>query len=259
MRFRYSYNTPDNKRQDAIINASCREEVFDLLKAQGIKPFGVHLEPGAINFILRYWKRALLYLITIISVTGLGIFIWNGHKEALRREAEKRENGSPLPRMQLTGDRLKIEQGFLTQWQMVFENPCERTLAMYAQPGLAVSYSPNINDNEVTLALSNTITIADDETDEIRMLKRIVKGMKDELRTFLSDGGTVARYFELIKERQKQELAIFQKCAAEMESEKKDKTDEMIYKLWMKKNTELRAKGIRTLPIPDELIAPANP
>ena len=80
----------------------------------------------------------------------------------------------------------------------------------------------------------------------------MVEGMKQELRQFLEDGGTIVEYGKLLVQRQEEELGYYNRAKKELERMRDEGTDEtQIMSLWTKRNDQLRRMGIRPLPIPD--------
>lgn len=257
MRFRYSYNTKDNVRHDAEIDASCREDVFTTLKAQGIKPYAVSLAPGLLNRIRAYKSQVLAALALVIMSATVGVMVLREGSTA-GDEIRRPDETTPLNRTQLHGDRMMIEQGVRTGWFMVFSNLCEQLLAAYAQPGRPVARRKEwgggeISDANFREALKVRTVFLPDDAEEVRMLKRIVEGMKDEMRTFLSDGGSVASYLSLLDERQRLEQRYFQENAEELQKEIAGCSSDRIYTKWMRRNADLRARGLMMIPMPDAL------
>ena len=79
---------------------------------------------------------------------------------------------------------------------------------------------------------------------EVRELRQIVNGMREEMRAYLANGnGTPRSYWRRLLERTQQEMQIYERTRRELEKE----TDESV---WEKKNEALRRLGLRTIPNP---------
>ena len=96
------------------------------------------------------------------------------------------------------------------------------------------------------LAADKDIAISADDPREIRELKQIVNGMRDEMRTYLANGnGTPRSYWRRLNERTLEELRIYDRTKRELENEKSSD-------IWEQKNEALRTLGLRTIPLPEE-------
>ena len=76
---------------------------------------------------------------------------------------------------------------------------------------------------------------------EVRELKQIVNGMREELREYLANGnGTPRSYWRRLLERTQQEMQIYERIRRELENEKNPA-------VWEEKNEALRRLGLRTI------------
>ena len=81
---------------------------------------------------------------------------------------------------------------------------------------------------------------------EVRELKQIVNGMREEMREYLANGnGTPRSYWRRLNERTTSEMQIYERTRRELESEKSPE-------VWDEKNAALRRLGLRTIPNPNE-------
>ena len=77
---------------------------------------------------------------------------------------------------------------------------------------------------------------------EVRELRQIVNGMREEMRAYLANGnGTPRSYWRRLIERTQQEMQIRERTRRELEHEK----DAAV---WERKNEALRRLGLRTIP-----------
>ena len=80
-----------------------------------------------------------------------------------------------------------------------------------------------------------------DDSREVRELKQIVNGMRDELRDYLANGnGTPRSYWRRLLERTQQEMQIYERIRRELLNEK----DQAVIR---QKNESLRRLGLRTI------------
>ena len=80
---------------------------------------------------------------------------------------------------------------------------------------------------------------------EVRELKQIVNGMRQELRDYLANGnGTPRSYWRRLIERTQEEMRIYERTRRELENEKNAA-------VWEQKNEALRRLGLRTIPTKD--------
>ena len=81
---------------------------------------------------------------------------------------------------------------------------------------------------------------------EIRELKQIVNGMRDEMRAYLANGnGTARSFWRRLNECTLSEMQIYERTKRELEKEQSSE-------IWEQKNESLRTLGLRTIPLPEE-------
>lgn len=247
MKFLYEYRTSDNVRHDGIIHAPNREAVFDALKSQGIRPSHVREAPGIINKLLGKGKRWVVIVILTIIAT-LSVYYARKTKEAAQETlswVDQRTRRQPI------GDSAIIEMGIKTGWADVFSDEGERFLASFAIPGVPAGLR-NTSEAEIRKCLTRQITPKPEDSIEVQQIKAMVEGMKDELRQFLADNGTIVEYGQRLVARQEQELGYYNRAKSEIETIKNSgASDKAIIDLWETRNTSLRRMGIRLLSIPD--------
>jgi hypothetical protein len=96
------------------------------------------------------------------------------------------------------------------------------------------------------LAADKDIQIAADDSREVRELKQIVNGMREEMRQYLANGnGTPRSFWRRLNERTVSEMQIYERTKRELEKE--SSTD-----IWENKNEALRKLGLRTIPNPKD-------
>jgi hypothetical protein len=96
------------------------------------------------------------------------------------------------------------------------------------------------------LGADKDIQIAAEDSREVRELKQIVNGMREEMRGYLANGnGTPRSYWRRLNERTLSEMQIYERTRRELEKETRPEA-------WEQKNEALRILGLRTIPAPNE-------
>lgn len=241
MKFGYSYRASDGVRHEAVFVAKTKEEVFASLRERGIKPMKVwpiysrfHVSKGTVAIVV-----LVLALVAVLAFS--------------------RSNVSSLPsisfssiaRRQIWGDDAIIDAAVASNWREVFENPAERLLALFAQPGRAVKVPVTSAGLEESfrLALAKPTPFAEGDLDEFKQMKCIVAGMKDELREYLADGGTLQTYLVRLVERQNAEIQLLEYERRQLEEMSK-RGDSNLPRLWREANLRLRSRGLPAIPQP---------
>ena len=274
VKFTYAYKTSDGVRHENSMKASSREEVFQALRAQGIKAIKVvALDGSKANGETRGVRKRVVAasIIGAAIIVGLTAFFVGRSVPPPQQTGEDipaspptvalstppvaYRNAKPLARQAINGDRQRIEAAMAS-----LTNAAERLLAAFAEPGRPV---PELGGNrpadaEFEVALRNPIRIPETDFTEAVDLKRIVAKMKSDLRRYLADGGTIDGYIEEMVKRQKLEVSYREKAEnnlARLCSSKIINTDDRseAYDYWLKANAHLQTMGIYPLPLPDAL------
>ena len=139
----------------------------------------------------------------------------------------------------------------------LFKFPSENYLALYAIPGDDVPPTPEPDDFEQDMmnALASPIEIEEGDTEDDIDRKRIVAGMKEELKEYIKAGGDLNGYLEEVKNRQKQEaeLVAHAREITQNAVREEDADPSHCLEVWTKANEELAAKGIPPVPMPRRL------
>ena len=239
-KFHYFYQSKENKNLDGWIVAKSRDDAYAQLRKQSIKPYKVvGKDPLA-------WKRWAA--IGVLAVALAGTYAWLAVRPEPVAEAEQ------SVRHQIYGAESVIRNGVSADWAVCGLDEGEQFLARYAQPGVPVP-SARADLNKVAVAIENALTRRlepqDGELLEYRQVKQIVEAMKDELRSYISHGGTARLYIDRLQERQSQEVAYYRAASQELENAKASgSSDDDLYALWSAKNAELRAIGLPMLKDP---------
>ena len=251
MKFTYTYRSSDGQRRTAEIEAESRDAAFERVRAElGIKPIKV--------------------VAAIILAAAFGAWWWLTGR-AVRPEAAPYQVmtpqgavtlsvATPLPRQTIPGNRQRIEDGR----NSIFTNAAERLLARFAEPGRAVVATEGTKptDAEFAVCLRESIRIASTDFTEVVDLKRIVTGMKREMRAYIVGGGTVEQYLVELEKRQRLEISYRDNAERRLndmlngqDARSPSGRDSLkaAYAYWLKANAQLQAMGIYPLALPDAL------
>jgi hypothetical protein len=281
MKYTYAYKTSDGIRHEDSMNAASREEVFAELRKRGIKAIKVVAADGvkANGEVRGVRKRAVAAIVALVAVCVSVVAYFGGARTAAVVTANP-EMTSPRqiasPRHQIYGDPAIMEPIERGDFSSILPREGDKMLAIFAQPGklmCAKGANPKrldqipfskvgtsgqglgvrINAAQVfeayakdELGADKDIQIADGDSREIRELKQIVNGMREEMRGYLANGnGTPRSYWRRLNERTLSEMQIYERTRRELEKETPPE-------IWEQKNESLRILGLRTIPAPNE-------
>lgn len=253
MKFQYQYKLSGGERRAGECEAPSKDAVFAMLKKSGIKPFDVKLAPGVFNRILSFGKRGLAIAVLAIVCLVLAILVGRGVLTAPQPSSVE-ESLDAVTRRQLIGDPAIIDQGVRTGWADVFEREGDRFLASFAIPGVAPAIRSTTEEkiNEALRCSPSPSTFTSGSVSlEARQIRAIVSGMKEELRQFLAEGGSVTQYGRLLVKRQEQEIDYYNRAKNEIEIAAQKGDAGALDELWAKRNLTLKKMGIRTILLPE--------
>jgi len=258
MKFIYSYTTHQNERREGLtISAPNRDAAYSELNKRGIRPYKLHPAPGLWNKMSAIGGRGLAIVILALVVGVLVTIALTQHKDIveLEQDGDVREivTGAITSkvRRQLIGDQGFIEKGIRTGWSDVFEHEGERFLASFAIPGVPATVRTT-NVAALEEALKRKVEAKESDGMEARQIKAMVEGMKDELRRFVTAGGTIEQYGRRLVARQDEEIAIYNRACNEIEQASKGSADKTaLSELVDRRNGELRRMGIRLIAMPE--------
>ncbi len=258
MKYTYAYKTSDGVRHEDSMNASSREEVFTVLRGKGIKAIKVTAADGskANGEVRGLRKRAVVALVALVAI-GVGVFAFLQGTRTGAALAANPAAGSP--RHQIYGDPATMEGLERGEFAAALPRIGDQMLAVFAQPGKlmcakganprridAKSYEAFETYARDELAAEKDIAIDASEQREIRELKQIVNGIREEMRYYLDNGnGTPRSFWRRLNERTAQEMQIYERTRRELENEKSAD-------VWEEKNEALRRLGLLTIPNPNE-------
>lgn len=274
MTFTYYYKTSDGARHEAEITSPSRDEAFAALRKQGIRPIKVVAKDGSPEGHGVRKRVVFAVAILVAAVTGGGVWWWSSRTVVstgtlygnVSKNAEagtvqvRMSTATPLARQRIPGNRERVEK----IPSDLFQHPAEMFLARFAEPGHEVAdyvMTPEV-EADFPAALKESIQIAADEFTEYVDLKRIVVGMKREMRAYLAGGGTAQEYVAELVKRQKMEISYREKAEKRLSElltpASTSQTPQAshlatAYAYWLKANASLQSMGIAPLPLPDAL------
>ena len=290
MRFTYTYRSSDGQRHTAEIEAESRDAAFATIRRElGIKPIKVTAagdvgEPQPSVAGKRFPVRVLPWVVvTVFSVVGVVYWLGSARSDDSSNAdvvvmhtpqgPVTLQAAEPLPRQMIPGSRQRIEG----DRDSVFTNAAERLLSRFAEPGRAVAAPAGARPTEAEFraCLREPVRMASNELTEHIDLKRIVSGMKREMRAYLAGGGTVDGYLAELEKRQRLEVSYRERAEQKLSellaaangqtasSAGNDSRDKRVspagdalkaaYAYWLKANAQLQAMGIYPLALPDAL------
>jgi hypothetical protein len=254
MKYTYAYKTSDGTRHEATMVAKSRDEVFAELRKQGIKAIKVVAADGskANGEVRGVRKRVVAALVAVVAV-GVGIV---AYFSGTRSGGDLGDSATTAfatgqDRRQVIGDAAIIEKGILSGWSDVFTLEGERFLASFAIPGVKAGQR-NTSEKEFALALEAKCEIETSDSLEVRQIKAMVEGMKNEARSYIAAGGTIVGYGKRLTERQDAEIAVYNRVKADLDKARSSMPDDAFIAYWEKRNDELRNLGIKTVGLSDE-------
>lgn len=168
----------------------------------------------------------------------------------------KQSVAGAVPRQQLRGTQARIERALQAGQRRIFKHDAECYLSNFAIPGEQVPPTPYDKDMIADLlkALEDPIIVDEDsDTAEDVQMKSIVQGMKDEIKEYLRNGGTITQYLDELQKRQDREADYYSEAFQMVNTYTKENSPAEAYELWKRTNRHLEEKGIRTMPLPRRL------
>ena len=275
MKYTYAYKTPDGVRHEDAMNASSREEVFEALRAKGIKAIKVVAADGskANGEVRGVRKRVVAVLVALAAICAGIIAFISGERTTHNPRPSTLNSQQSSPRHQIYGDPAIMEGLERGDFGEVLPREGDRMLAVFAQPGrfmCAKGANPRRLDAlapvrggqgaarpasaaaifdayaKDELAPERDIVIAPEDPREVKELKQIVNGMREELRGYLANGnGTARSFWRRLNERTASEMQIYERTRRELEKETS-------HDVWEEKNASLRRLGLRTITNPND-------
>ena len=248
MKYTYAYKTSDGIRHEDSMSASSREEVFEALRAKGIKAIKVVAADGskANGEVRGVRKRVVAALVALVAV-GAGVVAYvGGERTAANGGGAVDRALTSGTRRQVIGDAAIIEKGIRTGWAEVFEREGDRFLASFAIPGVKAGQR-STSEDEMRRALEGKVAPQPTDSIEVQQIKAMVEGMKEEARRYIAAGGSLVDYGKRLVERQEAEIAIYNRVKNEIETIRKTMAEDAFESYLEERNDELRNLGIKPI------------
>ena len=251
MRYTYAYKTSDGTRHEAVIEAESREAVFAALRAKGIKAIKVVAADGSkANGEVRGVRKRVLAAAVVCAAVLAGVVVYF-LQSPIPNPQSPTDFITSQTRRQVIGDAAVVEKGIKEGWASIFPEEGERFLASFAIPGVPAGQR-NTTEDEIRAALSRKVEILPDDGIEARQIKSMDEGVKDELRKFLADGGTIVEYGTELVKRQEEEISYYSRAKTEIENaQKSNMPAAQLNDLWERRNESLRQMGVKLVPMPE--------
>ena len=263
----------------AELVAPSRDEAFAALREQGVKPIKMVASDGSKANGLSVKRGLLLEVVYVVVIMLVAAAVAGGTWWIVLRRDDVSSvmmttpqgpvtctAATPLPRQVIPGDRHRVEtaQKWTGGTNSVFKYAAECLLSRYAEPGRKISpdaLNPTLEDFDE--ALKETILLVSSDFTEVVDLKRMVEGMKREMRAYLAGGGTPEEYLGELDKRQRLEISYrenaegrLKRILAEDGNNGKPLPSARLkeaYDYWLKANALLKSMGIYEIPLPDAL------
>lgn len=229
--------------------AKSRDEVFAELRKRGIKAIKVVAADGskANGEIHGVRKRVVVALVAFVAL-GVGVvaYFTGTRSGGDLGDSATTAFATGQDRRQVIGDAAIIEKGIRNGWSEVFKLEGDRFLASFAIPGVKAGQR-NTSEKEFAAALENKCEIKPNDSIEVKQIKAMVEGMKDEARRYIAAGGSIVSYGKRLTERQDAEIAIYERIKTDLEKAHSSMSEDEYMIYWEKRNDELRNLGIKTI------------
>ena len=249
MKYTYAYKTSDGIRHEATMVAKSRDDVFAELRKQGIKAIKVVAADGskANGEIHGVRKRVVVALVAFVAL-GVGVvaYFTGTRSGGDLGDSATTAFATGQDRRQVIGDAAIIEKGIRNGWSEVFKLEGDRFLASFAIPGVKAGQR-NTSEKEFAAALENKCEIKPNDSIEVKQIKAMVEGMKEEARRYIAAGGSIISYGKRLTERQDAEIAIYERIKTDLEKAHSSMSEDEYMIYWEKRNDELRNLGIKTI------------
>ena len=258
MKYTFAYKTSDGVRHEDSLDAESRDEVFEVLRGRGIRPIKVVAADGSkANGEIRGLRKRAVFMLVVFAALVAGVVAYLGGERT--GAATAANSAANAPRHQIYGDPATMEGLERGDFAAHLPRTGDQMLAVFAQPGklmCAKGANPRLLDAAMEaafvayakdeLAAERDIAIDAGEERELRELKQIVNGMREEMREYLANGnGTPRSFWRRLNERTAQEIQIYERTRRELEKETSEE-------VWEQKNDALRRLGLRTIANPSE-------
>ena len=233
MKFLYRYQDRERGVLEGEIAAPSESDAYTALRKSGVRPMKVWLKPGIVNRLSGISKRWIAILVLGALCLVLGVILLSDSQSAAPNPQSPDSALSSLPRKQC--DRVDVAFGFRS----------EAILARFARPGeLVEGVDAAVFASDIHAALKTALAISDADSPAAVELKRIVIGLKNEVRIALASGEKPETVLARFVERQRME-AEYRKGI--VESLREVRSDEQLDRRIESANKTLRLTSLREI------------
>ena len=235
MKFLYRYQDRERGVLEGEIAAPSESDAYTALRKSGVRPMKVWLKPGIVNRLSGISKRWIAILVLGALCLVLGAIVL-ANRASYNRTIEQSNNQTisySLPRKQC--DPVDVVFGFRS----------EAILARFARPGeLVEGVDAAAFASDIHAALKTALAISDADSPAAVEMKRIVIGLKNEVRIALASGEKPETVLARFVERQRME-AEYRKGI--VESLREVRSDEQLDRRIESANKTLRLTSLREI------------
>ena len=237
----------DGLRHEGEMESPDRDSVYAALRQRGIRAIKVseRIRPIVRRGFAGLRRRDWAVAACVLAVAALALLAVPRAPETRLRPAAGASAPPPVSSQVVQAARprprrfLRLPEGI--DFATFFRRPHEAYLAHYAMPGAVTSEPPSMTDEIARDLYDNIdagIVIQEDDPAEVAELKRIVAGMKDDARKYLSVPDGVAKLGVWLEERQAMERSYRDQFVARVRSGSLSKREA---------NEMFRAMGLREI------------
>ena len=215
MKFTYYYKKADGIRREGTIEAPSRDDVFTVLRKDGIRPIKVVADAssagGSVSTGIKHGVILGIGAGLLISVSSVVSYAFlRDRPQTGPAQASTRSENQEVMRVAKPRPRRWLEHRQDFAYDKIFSHPSEAFLARFAEPGFVPAdkvppFSEALKEDLLD-CLADEILLSPSENESVAALKRIVSGLKSEVEMMLGSGMTVEEVIARFEERQKMEV-----------------------------------------------------
>lgn len=196
MKYTYAYKTSDGVRHEASMDAESREQVFAVLRAEGIKAIKVVAADGSKangEVIVRGVRKRIVGVVVLLVACLAGVLAYRAGRSSRVVETSPRHWIAPV--------------------EVQLSRPGERLLACFVRPGVEIGERelPPIDDalvEDFEAVLNEPMRADSTDTGDMIEFKRVIEGLKAEACSHLRGGRSHEDVIRFFVQRQRTEAQL---------------------------------------------------
>lgn len=218
MKFGYSYKTSDAARHEGVFVAKRKEDVFEALRAQGIRPMKVWEIRAWYQISKRTLTIAVLSVLLVASLFMLKRERGNTTQHETRNRQDNPSHAKPLPR--------KYIDGYVRGEDIDFADEGEKVLLSFAVPAVVLTKEEQskLNDQlavkRVEDAIVRPVILSPKDSNVNVELKRVLAGLKQEAQMIRATGRSTQEVLRYFADRQTMEAGHKERVLSQLRSGK---------------------------------------